>query len=293
MKKLAAAAAALAAVGAATVTLVPGALASADAANYTRASYGANPHADMDPNAQNGWGAAAWPNCPSGSAMGTAVSKSGDKAQVRKELVPLVTELMNRTEESGYTIRMSGGFDCRPIRGSTTTPSNHSKGRAVDINWDVNPMASTFKSDIPPSVVKMWEEAGFYWGGRYSSRPDTMHFEYVLPPSAVDGKLAALRGQKPQPTTAPTSKPTSRPTSKPADCDLATATPTLRRANAADRTAVKEVQCRLAAKGYAEVGAADGVFGPKTDAAVRRFQRDNKLVADGIVGPKTWAALNR
>lgn len=36
----------------------------------------------------------------------------------------------------------------------------------------------------------------------------------------------------------------------------------------------------------------DGIFGPKTDKALRAFQRDNNLVADGILGPKTLAALN-
>jgi hypothetical protein len=37
--------------------------------------------------------------------------------------------------------------------------------------------------------------------------------------------------------------------------------------------------------------AADGVFGPGTKRALKRFQRAHGMTADGIAGPATWAAL--
>jgi len=65
--------------------------------------------------------------------------------------------------------------------------------------------------------------------------------------------------------------------------------PTLRIGDKGDE--VEMLQQRLVDLKYTSVGKVDGSFGPKTDGAVREFQKDNKLTVDGVVGSKTWAAL--
>jgi peptidoglycan hydrolase-like protein with peptidoglycan-binding domain len=202
----------------------------------------------------------------------------GVTVQVRKELAPLVQELMTRTEAMGYDIgKNTWGYNCRFIRGSSTTPSNHAYGRAVDINSESNPMQSTFKSNIPPAVVKMWINHGFYWGGHYKSRPDAMHFEYVGTFANIGTYYKALTGQ-----TVPT--PPTPPKPPVATCPSATLAsyPTLK--NKSTGTAVKVAQCALGVT-------SDGIFGSATHTAVVNFQRSKGLTADGIIGPKTWAAL--
>jgi predicted chitinase/peptidoglycan hydrolase-like protein with peptidoglycan-binding domain len=58
--------------------------------------------------------------------------------------------------------------------------------------------------------------------------------------------------------------------------------PTLRRGRRSD--AVKELQKLLGLE-------ADGIFGGRTEAVVRAWQRANDLVPDGIVGPRSWEML--
>lgn len=42
-----------------------------------------------------------------------------------------------------------------------------------------------------------------------------------------------------------------------------------------------------------KIPAVDGIFGPRTEASVRAFQRIFDLTPDGVVGPSTWYALVR
>ena len=53
---------------------------------------------------------------------------------------------------------------------------------------------------------------------------------------------------------------------------------------------VREVQRTLRSRGY-HPGPIDGLYGPRTERAVRRFQRAHDLRRDAIVGPRTLHAL--
>jgi len=65
---------------------------------------------------------------------------------------------------------------------------------------------------------------------------------------------------------------------------------TLRKGSQGDD--VRTLQTFLVAWGF-EPGTPDGVFGKKTDAALRAFQKAQGLTVDGVCGPATWTALSQ
>jgi peptidoglycan hydrolase-like protein with peptidoglycan-binding domain len=75
-----------------------------------------------------------------------------------------------------------------------------------------------------------------------------------------------------------------------ASLPLCSSLPTLARsANPIKNEDVRYLQQFLNKKGYAV--ATDGMFGPKTEQAVIKFQKQQQILVDGIVGPQTWIAL--
>ena len=60
--------------------------------------------------------------------------------------------------------------------------------------------------------------------------------------------------------------------------------------NGAKGEQVEALQRQLQGQGF-NPGKIDGVFGPKTEDALKRFQEKAGLTADGIAGAKTFTSL--
>lgn len=164
---------------------------------FTKSDYGS-----IDPrvggtnvNADHGWGGYCWPQGVPAALLGQA--RYGDiSVKVRRELVSLFELAFQIADKLGYKIYTTDphgsgqswgpwAYQNRPISG-TSTPSNHSRGKAIDVNAPFNPRSWAFTSNLPPALVSAWEQIGLYWGGRYEGAQfDPMHFEYAGTPTNV------------------------------------------------------------------------------------------------------------
>jgi peptidoglycan hydrolase-like protein with peptidoglycan-binding domain len=54
---------------------------------------------------------------------------------------------------------------------------------------------------------------------------------------------------------------------------------------------VRRAQKRLTLGGW-DTGGVDGIFGARTETAVKHFQTAQHLTVDGIVGPRTWDKID-
>lgn len=165
---------------------------------YARSAYGPNTVPWVE-NEDHGWGPYYWPQGVPANLLGITRTSDGTALQVRKELVPLLAELVAISEQHfGYLLHtpsggFTGGYDNRPIAG-TSTPSAHSRARTVDIRAVDNPQSWTFQSTWPPDLLAIWVRCRWYWGGYYVGvRYDTMHLTYCGTPAQVAGDLALAR----------------------------------------------------------------------------------------------------
>lgn len=182
----------------------------------------------------------------------------------------------------GYVVRRAGGFNCRKIAGSKSW-SSHAWGLAVDFNDDTNPYRrDRLVTDFPRAMVR--ELTGirtndgvqvFRWGGDWDGRPDTpqsnydsMHVEVVATPAELEAGIAGL----------------DLPAEE-GDEQSAIAYPIVGRGERGPVVVLLQKMLGM------ERTTGTGEFGPRTERAVKAYQRSRGLVEDGVVGWATWTAL--
>lgn len=187
---------------------------------------------------------------------------------------------------SRYPEARDGGiYNCRTVRGSTA-PSMHGEGRAWDMMLPVkagrgHPRGHEAVRELGAHGRILGVQTVIFdrtiWSARSPSgraytgvHPHYDHLHIELTRQAASslsvGQLNLLFAGAAAAQVAPTLRPT------------------LRQGARGDQ--VRVLQRNLGGL------AADGVFGPKTSEAVKRFQRVNRLKVDGVVGRQTWAALS-
>ena len=92
------------------------------------------------------------------------------------------------------------GYAERTIRGDSTTLSNHASGTAIDLNATQHPLGTSVLSTFTQAQVDKIHarlrryEGCIRWGGDYSGRKDSMHFEINRPQATVSAVAAKLQG---------------------------------------------------------------------------------------------------
>ncbi|UPU15947.1 L-alanyl-D-glutamate peptidase [Stenotrophomonas virus Jojan60] len=161
---------------------------------------------------QNGWGAAyqvgnTVRDVPPLTKLSwiTGSVRSGDVWTVLNEVARRFNnevEKINPAESWGYAPR--------PIRGSSTTLSNHASGTAVDFNAPRHPLGAvnTFSTAQRAAIRRILKDLGgvVRWGGDYTGRKDEMHFEINASAAAVKKVANQIRNGATAPITPPAEK---------------------------------------------------------------------------------------
>jgi hypothetical protein len=107
------------------------------------------------------------------------------EAWEKEDLLELLTESLER---KGQKPAWAGGWVPRYKRGAAhdQNPRNlstHASGHAFDICPTAYPLGKAVPpEDIMHALADVAKEHGWFWGGKFASRPDGMHFQHVSSP---------------------------------------------------------------------------------------------------------------
>lgn len=240
---------------------------------------------------ENGWRMCDWNECDTGPVPGTnnlrLPIRKGDANLILKGWVAWFNAHVESLNNSrGYTDE--GSFTWT----NSVASSNHISATAVDLNWTDHPFYSNYGGFDAFEVSKVRHglklfEGAIWWGQDWYSPKDPMHFQLNYPEGdrrnsslaakLRDGYLGIWTGG---------------PISYGGTTTPATDKPVLRYGT--NSTAVRILQAGLnkVFPSYPSLPlVVDGDFGPRTELAVKEFQRRVGLPADGVVGPATREQL--
>lgn len=181
------------------------------------------------------------------------------------------------------------GYAERPIRGGTAL-SNHASGTALDLCAPRHPLGTSPTANFNPgqivAVHRIIADTGgvVRWGGDYVGRKDGMHIEINdgVNQARCDQLWARISGKSLTPA-APPSTPTGGGVSN------LHGLPVMKRGTSSPH--VQSWQKWYNAYDFQPelpiIKPTDNDFGPKTEAAVKRFQQRYGLEVDGIMGAQT------
>jgi len=230
---------------------------------------------------QNGWTAASSTAgipggvtsiIPKGAPDTKLTVRKGDVATV---LQYVVDEYQATVEDIDLYTKGTGddwGFAPRPVRGSSTTLSNHASATAIDLNATRHPLAvkasSTFtaKQLTAMRAIKSRLRNAVQCGAFYSGRPDGMHWEINVGSSTLAKVADDIRSGKIKRTGEAVKPATSTP--KPLDHK--------------PLISLKAVQAGI--KSGTEL--VEGLDGSQYQEMLNRYT-GFKLVTDGVLGRNT------
>lgn len=176
------------------------------------------------------------------------------------------------------------GMLCCRYMGKSTKISNHSWGIAIDLLIDgkLDPYNNGKTYYGLTLIAPIFNRHGWFWGGRYRTSDDAMHFE-VSKEKLLEWQKAGLFGpisKNRQEAIAPAvSKPIHTNSSSHDHSGMVF----LQKGDKGPK--VLMLQNALKSRNYNITS--DGRFGKNTEAALIDFQRKNGLIPNGTVGPKT------
>lgn len=236
---------------------------------------------------ENGWRMADYDEMDTGPVPGT----SGLRLPIRRGDANVILKgwcaWFNRHVES---LKNSRGYTDEGAWTPTNSvpSSNHLAGTAVDLNWSDHPFLVSYAGFDTKERAAVRRglalfEGTIFWGQDWRSPKDAMHFQLNFPEGDRRNVLFADRLRKGYLGIWSGGPITAGPVSIPGELKYGS-----------DGPMVKKLQ-----DGFNKVFPkypglpleVDGDFGPRTDAAVREFQKRVGLKVDGIVGEQTRAEL--